>query len=151
MDGYDKIKPFGFGISGCIDGFSRRLLWLNVYKTNNDPSVIAGYFIEAVSEFCGCPTFVRGDRGTENVLVKDIQEALMGNGRNGRHRSYLEGSSTSNQRIECFWGHLRKQCMEFWICRFNALQDIGDFVNDFIDRNLLLFCFTAIIQVLKIC
>lgn len=23
VDGYDKLKPFGFGISGCIDGFSR--------------------------------------------------------------------------------------------------------------------------------
>ncbi|KAK2832604.1 hypothetical protein Q7C36_016066 [Tachysurus vachellii] len=26
LDGYDKLKPFGFAISGCIDGFSRRVL-----------------------------------------------------------------------------------------------------------------------------
>ena len=23
MGGYDKLKPFGFAIHGCIDGFSR--------------------------------------------------------------------------------------------------------------------------------
>lgn len=94
----------------------------------------------------GCPSFVRGDRGTENTLVKELQQILMGNRRNGHGHSYLEGSSTSNQRIECFWGHLRKQCMAFWICKFHELQDSGDFVNDFVDKNILLFCFTAIIQ-----
>ena len=25
-DGYDKIKPFGFPIHGCIDGYSRKIL-----------------------------------------------------------------------------------------------------------------------------
>lgn len=28
LDGYDKLKPFGFCIHGCIDGYSRRLMWL---------------------------------------------------------------------------------------------------------------------------
>ena len=30
MDGYDKLKPFGFCIHGAIDGYSRRVLWLEV-------------------------------------------------------------------------------------------------------------------------
>ena len=30
MDGYDKLKPYGFPIHGCIDGFSPRILWLEV-------------------------------------------------------------------------------------------------------------------------
>ena len=30
MDGFDKLKPYGFPIHGCIDGFSRKLLWLEV-------------------------------------------------------------------------------------------------------------------------
>ena len=37
LDGYDKLKPFGFEIHGCIDGYSRRALWLNVLKSNKDP------------------------------------------------------------------------------------------------------------------
>ena len=39
FDGYDKLKPFGLFISGCICGFSRRLIWLNVFHTNNNPRV----------------------------------------------------------------------------------------------------------------
>ena len=29
-DGYDKLKPYGFPIYGCINGFSRKVLWLRV-------------------------------------------------------------------------------------------------------------------------
>ena len=28
VDGYDKLKPYGFCINGAIDGYSRRILWL---------------------------------------------------------------------------------------------------------------------------
>ena len=27
VDGYNKLKPFGFCIHGCIDGYSQRILW----------------------------------------------------------------------------------------------------------------------------
>ena len=37
IDGNDKLKRFGFAIHGCIDGFSRKLIWLFVSTTNNDP------------------------------------------------------------------------------------------------------------------
>ncbi len=30
IDGYDKLKPYGFPIHGCIDGFSRYIIWLKV-------------------------------------------------------------------------------------------------------------------------
>ena len=29
IDGHDKLKPFGFSVHGCIDGFSRKLTWLH--------------------------------------------------------------------------------------------------------------------------
>ncbi|KAK0140079.1 hypothetical protein N1851_023010 [Merluccius polli] len=37
LDGYDKLKPYGICINGCIDGFSRKMIWLNAYTTNSDP------------------------------------------------------------------------------------------------------------------
>ena len=37
IDGHDKLKPFGFSVHGCIDGFSRRLIWLEVGPTNKNP------------------------------------------------------------------------------------------------------------------
>lgn len=47
VDGYDKLKPFGIAISRCIDGFARMIIWLEAYKTDNDPMIIAGYFMDA--------------------------------------------------------------------------------------------------------
>jgi len=41
IDGYDKIKPFGFAVHGAIDGYSRKILWLQVLRSNNDPDKIA--------------------------------------------------------------------------------------------------------------
>ena len=46
VDGYVKLKPFGFCIYACIDGCSRRILWLEVGVTNNDPHVTAAYFLD---------------------------------------------------------------------------------------------------------
>ncbi|XP_072220165.1 uncharacterized protein [Leuresthes tenuis] len=66
MDSYDKLKPYGFCINGSIDGFSRKIMWLNAYTTNSDPKLIGGYYTEAVERFGGCPRIVRGDLGTEN-------------------------------------------------------------------------------------
>ena len=41
--GYDKLKPYGFPIPGAVDGFSRRILWLEVARSNNDPRVPAAF------------------------------------------------------------------------------------------------------------
>ena len=55
IDGYDKLKPFGFPVHGAIDGFSRKILWLNVACSNNSPDNIAQYYLNAVNELNGCP------------------------------------------------------------------------------------------------
>ena len=73
LDGYDKLKPFGFCIHGAIDGFSRRILWLQVGTTNNNPRVIASYFHECISQLGGVPLICRSDAGTENSLVAEMQ------------------------------------------------------------------------------
>ena len=69
FDGYDKLKPYGLCISGGICGFSRHLLWLNVYHTNSDPRVIGGYFLEAVKSSGGCPRIVRGATVEQRTLM----------------------------------------------------------------------------------
>jgi len=52
------------------------MLWLNVYKTNNDPKIVAGYYLETVESVGGSPKSVRCDFGTENGLIEVIQTAL---------------------------------------------------------------------------
>ena len=72
-DGYDKLKPFGIAIHGCIDGqvilycnlsilkltfmpnhrYSRRVMWLHTAMSNNKPEYIATYFVECIRTIRG--------------------------------------------------------------------------------------------------
>ncbi|KAL3992579.1 gamma-butyrobetaine dioxygenase [Sarotherodon galilaeus] len=127
-DGYDKLKPFGLAISGCIDGFSRKVLWLECGPTNNNPVVIAYYYLSCVGSLGVVPMRLRTDCGTENGIMAAVQCAL-------RHHhddhfsgesSHMFGSSTNNQRIESWWSIYRKGSHEH--------------------QCLLRFCFTDIVQ-----
>lgn len=104
IDGYDKLKPFGFCIHGAICGFSRRILWLRVAsaRTNNNPRVVASYFLDYVEEIAGVPRCIRIDAGTENGHIEDMQKAFHWNDDDAMtgDKSVIIGSSTSNQRIE---------------------------------------------------
>ncbi|XP_057304634.1 uncharacterized protein LOC130641714 [Hydractinia symbiolongicarpus] len=127
IDGYDKLKPFGFSVHGCIDGFSRRIIWLEVGVTNKQPEVIAHYYIQAVKQMNAVPLRIRSDDGTENSIVEAIQIALR-----SAHddefqglASYLIGASTANQRIESLWSQFRYDRIIWWRNFFKELVDFG--------------------------
>ena len=105
IDGYDKLKPFGFCIHGCVDGFSRRIIWLEVQRSNKNPRLVAKYFLKCVKGARGCPTRVYTDPGTENGLIAGIQCCLRAEGLDeyAGSNSHKYVSSTWNQRIECQW------------------------------------------------
>jgi hypothetical protein len=67
VDSHDKLRPFGITISGCIDGFSRFVIWLEAATTSSDPKVKSSYFIDSVRNKAGCPKRIRNDLGTENT------------------------------------------------------------------------------------
>ncbi|XP_076850597.1 uncharacterized protein LOC143500366 [Brachyhypopomus gauderio] len=147
-DGYDKLKPFGLAISGCIDGFSRKVLWLVCGPTNNNPSVIARNFLSCAQKLGVVPMRLRTDCGTENGLMAAVQCTL-------RHQhtdyysgvsSHVYGSSTSNQRIESWWSILRKGRSQFWMELFADLRDAGHFSGSHEHQCLLRFCFGDVVQ-----
>lgn len=110
VDRYDKLKSYGLCISGCVDGFSRRVVWPQVYSTNNNPRVILSYLVEAVKARHGCPRTIRFDRGTENVDVEQMQRFFRWE---GSGKTVLFCSSNHNQRMESFWSILRKEKVQF--------------------------------------
>ena len=63
IDGYDKLKPFGFCVHGAIDRFSRRILWLEVASSNNDPRIVTQYYLDCLRKLGGTAHTVQGDRG----------------------------------------------------------------------------------------
>lgn len=151
IDSYDKLKPYGIAINGCIDGFSRNIIWLEAYSTNNDPKVIASYYITAVKVRKGCPQIMRADRGTENGHVQQMQQFLRRNDQDeySGEKSFLYGASTANQRIEWWWGILRKENVQYYINLFETIKEHGDFDGGQLDKGLIQFTFMNLIQVSK--
>lgn len=47
IDGYDKLSRYVIKIHGCIDGFSRQIIWSNASVSNKNPNIIAHYYIVA--------------------------------------------------------------------------------------------------------
>ena len=149
VDGYDKLKPFGFCIHGCIDGYSRRILWLDVGTTKNDPGVTAKYFLGYIRSVSGVPRIVRADNGTENVAMAAIQRFFRreaGDAFAGEN-SFMYGKSVSNQRIEAWWGQLRRGCAGWWIAYFKDMRDNGLYCDsNVIHVECLHFCYISILQ-----
>lgn len=54
IDRYE-LKPYGFAIHGAIDGFSRKIIWLNISSSNNNPGYLAYYFIQTIAELGRIP------------------------------------------------------------------------------------------------
>ena len=83
------------------------------------------------------------------IYVRDMQRFLRREGQDAfqGEKSFMIGKSSLNQRIEHWWSFLRKECTDYWINLFHTLKDNGDFDGEFMDRNLLLFCFLGLFQV----
>ncbi len=149
IDGHDKLKPYGFPIHGAIDGYSRRILWLNVGASNNDPAVVASYYLQYVKEMQRLPRCIRSDHGTENVNICGIQRYLRRgfNDDMSGENSFLFGPSTSNQRIEAWWSFLKKSRVIWWINLFKDLIDGGDLdVTIPAHLDCVKWCFTGVLQ-----
>ena len=68
MNGNDKLKPFGFYVHGCIDGFRRKISWLYVTNVNKDPAVIAYYFLKEVEVINWTATNIRAENCIRKFL-----------------------------------------------------------------------------------
>ena len=55
LDGNDELKPYGFSIHECTDGFSRKMMWLKLFSSNKNPSEFAYYYLNTVWKVRGVP------------------------------------------------------------------------------------------------
>lgn len=85
IDGNEKLRPWGFWVHGCIDGYSRLIIYLACCP-NKRASTVARLFLDAITVF-GWPSRGRGDFGKENNEVEKEMIRRWG----AAHRAFLRG------------------------------------------------------------
>ena len=58
-------------------------MWLEVGASNNNPSIIAQYFVDCVRQIGGTPKMIRADCGTESTYIAALQRFFRRDG-NGK-------------------------------------------------------------------
>ena len=143
------MKPFGFPIHGGIDGFSRKVLWVEVTKSNTSPETVAQLYLDCVRQNKGCPLQTRSDCGTENGVVAAAQCYFRSNDDYPfqGEQAHCFGTSHHNQQIENWWSHFKKTCSSWWISFFKDLIEEKQLnLNDEFTKECLWFSFNGVLQ-----
>ena len=118
-------------------------------KTNNDPAVTAGFFLNCVREQAGCPILLVTDPGSENPVMASMLGILRfhGNDECSGENSHRFVESEMNQRIEAWWSYYRRS-RSTWLMNFFAYMAIElTFLHGHeLHRACMLFCFADLIQ-----
>ena len=116
IDGHHKLIRYGMVTHGCIDGFSRVIMYL-VTSNNNRATTQLNNFLQAML-IHGVPSRVRGDHGGENSLIAQWMIDHVGPNRH----SFITGSSKHNTRIERLWRDYRDKVSSFYMSLFRHLE-----------------------------
>ena len=110
-----------FVVHGCIDGYSRSVVYLRC-NTDNTSATVLKLFEEAPSKW-GLPSKVRGDMGVEN---RDVAHYMLNHSAKGPGRgSYITGSSFHNSRIERLWRDVFQTVLSVFYDLFVSFESCG--------------------------
>jgi hypothetical protein len=103
---------YGLLMHGGIDCWSRYLMWLKVWRTNRQGSLVAFWYLNSCWEYGNGEGIFDGtisDRGGENNLLARLQREmrleLVDNQTDEQIRNFqrVVQDSRLNQKSECYW------------------------------------------------
>lgn len=94
------------------------------------------------------PTIIRADKGTENGVIGELQMVLRlsHSDQLSGARSFIQGKSVHNVKIESFWGELRQHSIDFYTQLFKTMVEQNLFDGSTLHIRCLQFCFGALIK-----
>jgi len=124
IDGHHKLIRWRIVVHGCIDGYSRVIVFLKA-STNNMASTVLQLF-QAATQVYHYPRRIRTDHGTENVDV--ARDMLIRYG--PELTPVLTGQSVHNQRIERLWRDVHNYVIKYYKNIFYYLESMELFDPD---------------------
>ena len=153
LDGHDKLcgyqnSTFPLGVYGCIDTFSRKILFLFVCHSNSNPLVVGKMYLQYLFEAEMLPRNLRVDRGTETGKMATIHVYLLNKHEdmNDPTDAIIYGPSTSN-KIERWWRELHERLEKFFKEQLTILLRGREYdPHSALDRQLLAYVFIPVVQ-----
>ncbi|XP_021341724.1 uncharacterized protein LOC110442441 [Mizuhopecten yessoensis] len=124
---YTSLGPYH---TWHIDGYSRKIIWLKMGPSNNDPKQVAYHYMTCLKIHSGFPLLIQADRGTENSVVGALQYVFRGGDEHtslDRRMCFQHLSSKLNQRIEAWWSMFRRRKAQWWMDFFRDLVNAAAF------------------------
>ncbi|KAF5308923.1 hypothetical protein FQR65_LT00005 [Abscondita terminalis] len=141
MDAHMKLSRWGFVTHGCIDGYSRTIIYLSC-ETNITANTVLNLFVPAINKY-GLPSRVRSDHGFENYFVAVLMNSIRG----VRRGSHITGKSVHNQRIERLWRDVFIQVVDTYYKTFYNMEKEGILnPEDLLHRYILHLLYCPIIN-----
>ena len=153
LDGHDKLCgyqnwTFPLGVYGCLDTFSRKMLFLFVCHSNSNPLVIGKRYLEHLCETETLPRYLRIDKGTETGKMATMHTYLMDqlNVMDDPTDAIIYGPSTSN-KIERWWRDLHERLEKFFKVQLTELLRAREYdPHNSLDRQVLAYVYIPIVQ-----
>lgn len=110
IDGHLKLTNYGIEIYAAIDAYSRYVPWIYVGVSATTAISVVKMYLTALNILPVQPQYLRADRGSETGLIMNahLQLHQSRDASTSVDDTVIFGTSTTNVRIESWWGQLSK-------------------------------------------